>query len=173
MSQSRATPRRPWRPLLEGALRERALATVDEIVAALPGPESALISDASLARGAAGLAVLSAYLARAGRDDGTNAILFLQHAAQRISDEPTDHTLYGGFTGVAWALAHLRAQLLDADEDAHEAVDAALLDLLSQTPWRHDFDLVNGLVGIGVYALEQLPRSTAAEILSRVVERLE
>jgi hypothetical protein len=51
-------------------------------------------------------------------------------------------------------------------------IDEALLDHLDQSPWRGDYDLIEGLVGIGVYALERLPRPAAAACLERVVDRL-
>lgn len=161
-----------WSPILEGALRARALEAVLEIAASLPRFAPA---HASLAGGIAGLAVFHAYLARASDDDDTAqtagqslALAMEQTAATRMSP-----SLYGGFTGVAWAVEHLSAQLLDTgDDDPNEAVDALLIEYLKRTPWRGDYDLIVGLVGLGVYALERLPRATAAECLELVIDRL-
>ena len=58
------------------------------------------------------------------------------------------------------------------EEDLNEEIDAVLRQHLSQTPWRHEYDLVGGLVGYGVYALERLPRPSAVACLELVVERL-
>ena len=36
-----------------------------------------------------------------------------------------------------------------------------------------DYDLIIGLVGIGVYALERLPRTSARECIELIVDRLD
>jgi hypothetical protein len=43
---------------------------------------------------------------------------------------------------------------------------------LSRTPWVGEYDLIGGLAGLGVYALERLPRPSAAALLEQIVERL-
>lgn len=159
-----------WHPVLDGSLGEDALTTVHEIVAALPAPGDEAL-DASLSGGAAGLAILCGYLAKSDYDDGENAEQFLEQAVQTLTEEPLGPSFYVGFTGVAWAITHLREQLLEAaDEDPNEEVDQALQEYLSR--WEGDYDLVNGLVGVGVYALERLPRPAAKDILESVVTRL-
>ena len=150
------------------------MATVHEIVAALPDPSSTKSMDASLAQGAAGFAVLCAYLSRAGLDNDETAAQFLSQAANAVSSHPMNASLYGGFTGIAWALAHLQEQLLDTDdEEPNEAIDETLLNYLNRSPWMDDYDLVIGLVGLGVYALEQLPSPLAIGCLEQVVDRLD
>jgi lantibiotic modifying enzyme len=162
-----------WRPILTGEVKARALAAVGEIVAALPDP-SIDSPDASLSGGSAGLAILCGYLARAGLDDDENAAQFLVHALNSVSSQPMGPSLYGGFTGIAWAAAHLERQLFDSnDEDANEAIDEALSDYLGCSPWEDNYDLVSGLTGIGVYALERLPRASAIKCLKLVVDRLD
>lgn len=168
------TRRDTWRPILDGSLAERSRTAVQEIVAALPAPSSTEMSDATLAQGAAGLAVLYAYLSRAGYVDGESANEFLERALQAVSGEPMGGSLYGGFVGVAWAMTHLQEQLFDTGEqDPGEAVDEALRSYLKRSPWRNDYDLIGGLVGIGVYLLERLPRPSAVECLELVIERLD
>src|SRR6185295_13681374 len=88
-----------WRPILTGELKERALTTVEEIVAALPDPSSVDISNVSLSGGSAGLAILCAYLSRAGLDNDDNAVEFLAHAMNALSSQPMGPSLYSGFTG--------------------------------------------------------------------------
>lgn len=58
------------------------------------------------------------------------------------------------------------------DEDPLADIDAALLRFLERTPWTADYDLIRGLAGFGVYALERLPRHSALLCLSRIVDRL-
>ena len=162
-----------WTPILNDAPGERALDAVHEIAAALPNPASSELDNPSLAGGAAGLAILCAYLARAGLDTDENAAQFLEQALEAISTEPMGPSLYGGFTGIAWTAQHLQEQLLDSDdEDPNEAIDEALIDYLGCAPWEEDYDLVSGLVGIGVYAMERSPRASAIRCLELIVDRL-
>jgi lantibiotic modifying enzyme len=132
--------------------------------------------DATLADGQAGLAILFAYLAQSGLVDGVDELSerCLDQAATAIATTDLPPSLFGGFTGVAWAAAHLEGRVLEAgDEESGDEIDAALLGFLARSPWRHDYDLVSGLVGFGVYALERLPRASASALLERVVDRLE
>jgi len=134
------------------------------------------VERASLAGGRAGLAVFYAYLAiaRRSKSDRSAAFRFLDQARVALGSVTMPPSLHSGFTGVAWAMEHLERRLGASDGDeARAAVDDALLDLLGRSPWRHDYDLMNGLVGFGVYALERLPRRAAAACLRRVVDRLE
>jgi hypothetical protein len=84
-----------------------------------------------------------------------------------------DSSLYGGFTGVAWAIAHLRGRLLSPGELETEAIDQTLEKYVSRRGWRLDYDLIVGLVGLGVYALELLPSGSATSCLEGVIDRLE
>jgi class I lanthipeptide synthase len=52
-------------------------------------------------------------------------------------------------------------------------VDEALKDHVNRPGWRRDYDLVSGLVGFGVYALERLPSPAAVACLEGVIDRLE
>jgi lantibiotic biosynthesis protein len=166
-----------WRPILSGATAQEALQAVDAIaesitsVISLPPGERRV----SLARGQAGLALLYTWLARTRRTPQADVLAWqcLDQAIEAVSTEAMDASLYGGFPGVAWA-AELVDRLLDPDaEDRSEAVDDALLRLLSRPNlWPAPHDLVVGVTGLGVYALQRYPRPLAIECLHRVVERL-
>jgi len=164
---------RRWKPVLEGRPREHALAVTYSIAKNL---RKRAIKEASLAGGTAGLAVLYAYLARArsGYGDQEIAMKFLDKAGGAVAATRMSPFFFGGFTGIAWVVAHLDGWLLNSDgEDACQAVDEALGIYLSQPSWRWDYDLVSGLVGYGVYALERLPQHSAVHCLELVVSRLE
>ena len=174
---------RSWSPLLDGPLAARAIDAVHAIAQALRVPPPAaflgneqdqVAENASLAGGRAGLAILYSYLARAGLTDRAveAADEFLDDAARAVADVPMPPSLYAGFTGVVWAVAHLHALNGQGDEDLNEDVDEALHEYLTRSPWTEHYDLVSGLVGIGVYALERLPARSAAEMLALVVDRL-
>lgn len=170
----------------------QARRTAEEIGAAIlrvaslfpAGPRSARkkrLPDASLAGGTAGLAVCYAYSSRRGSSrpgsrDRSNlaARRFLREAADAVASVTMDSSLYSGFTGVAWAAAHLEGRLGSrAEWDVHEAVDEALGRFVSRRGWQRDYDLISGLVGLGVYALERLPAPAALGCLEGVIDRLE
>jgi hypothetical protein len=165
----------PWQPLLQGALKDRAFESIQEIVDDLARPERGPAGDPSLAGGTAGLALLHGYLAQAacGKDSAAAVGRCLERATAAVADNPTSASLYSGLTGVGWALAHLQGRLpgLDGEVDAAE-IDELLLDHLDRSPWPDDYDLIGGLVGFGVYALERLPVPAAVACLERVVDRL-
>ena len=173
--------------MLEGALARRAVDAVEAIGEAsrtprlgfLTGDEpvqsAQAVEEASLAGGRAGLATLYAYLAKAGFADRASETsqAFLDQAAEAVGDVNMPPSLYGGFTGVAWTLEHLSDRVGRADDDPNEEIDAALAAYVARSPWTDDYDLVSGLVGLGVYALERLPRPGAGALLSMIVDRLE
>ena len=165
-----------WRPILDGEPRARAEAVVTEIAGTLAEPGA--ISATSLARGSPGLALFFAYLGRTrpGQGHEERASRLLEAAIDAVASEPLTASLYSGFTGVVWASEHLAGPFLDDDgdeDDPNQAIDEALLELLAQSPWRDDHDLINGLSGIAVHALERLPRPSGRECLERLLDRLE
>ena len=145
---------------------------------AVPGgaPEDGrTVETLSLAGGLAGQALFFTYLAQAWSRDGDRerAVQSLEEAVDALTEVEMGPSLYSGFTGVAWAAEHLQDRLFDPDtEDPNEMIDDVLLDYLAQSPWTKEFDLIVGLVGIGVYALERLPRPAAKKCLESVVDRL-
>ncbi len=174
---------RSWVPILDRRLASRALEAVHAIAEALRVPpppsmvgseHSAVIEDASLAGGRAGLAILYAYLARAAFADGalTAATELLDEAIAALGEVSMPFGLYSGFTGVAWAVAHLHDSKDQALDDLDEEVDQTLHEHLTHSPWTDEYDLVSGLAGIGVYAMERLPSRRACDLLELVVNRL-
>jgi hypothetical protein len=165
-----------WRPILSGTTTQQALQAVDAIAESItsgtPPPGE---RDASLASGQAGLALLYAWLARTRRMARADILAWqsLDQAIEAVSTRAMDASLYGGFPGVAWA-TELVDHLLDPDaEDRNEAVDDALLRVLSRANlWPAPHDLVVAVTGLGVYALQRCPRPSAIECLHLVVERL-
>jgi hypothetical protein len=129
----------------------------------------------SLAGGAAGRAVLFAYLAQANptREEEEAVRTWLAQAVGVVSERPVPASLYGGLAGVAWAAAHLGERFPDLDTETITAeIDEVLLEHLDRSPWGETYDLIDGLVGFGVHALERGPRPVAAACLERVIDRL-
>jgi lantibiotic modifying enzyme len=170
-----------WQPILSGVLRERALTLIDDIAAEL-SRRFRVASDVvdaeawSLATGRSGVAVFLAYYA-AVRDDAEASDLAAQLVAEALDSATGNailHQLYSGLAGVGWTLAHLEGSLLDlADGDPNDAIERALLDLIGTgMPLPGGYDLVSGLAGVGIYALERAPRPSSLQLLQAVVERL-
>lgn len=182
-----------WRPLLEGDLEAWAWDTVRAISEALeswsPGEgPTRRPSDPGFAigGGTAGQALFHAYLAEVGGEGAEHhaerADHLLDQAIESLATVPMRPGLYSGFTGVAWAAEHL-GRLLGGeeeqgedgaeDEDMNAEIDEALLTALDRASWVGDYDLISGLVGCGVYALERIPRPSAVRCLEAIVDRLE
>lgn len=100
----------------------------------------------------------------------------LDRAIGHTATTPMVPSLYGGFCNVGWTVQHLlrlrrtaprgvrRRFLEEIDEAAHAALDGS--------PARLGYDLLHGLVGLGVYFLERLPQPRAVLGLERAVEKL-
>lgn len=169
----------PWRPLLENSEAERALQAARAIADALPSAEApSLLRHASIAGGLAGQALFYAYLSLVTDDEAAadRASGLLDQASEQLAETPLPATLYTGFPGVAWTLEHLQGRLFEPaaedDEDPALEIDEALIAPLERSPWQGEYDLISGLTGLGVYALERLPRPSAAAVLERIVDRL-
>jgi lantibiotic modifying enzyme len=135
----------------------------------------------SLADGYTGWAILSGYLAEIDVRNHQNrrhhvriAHACIDRAIAATERIPTTAALYGGLTGLGWAVAHLRDSLPELDgETVLTEIGEVLLGHLEETPWTGDYDLISGLVGYAVYALERLPSPAGAACLQRVIDHLE
>jgi lantibiotic biosynthesis protein len=126
--------------------------------------------DGSLESGLSGAALFHVGMDRIfpKRGHAIRATELLESAMESgINDESAG--LYAGLAGLGWAIAHLATS---ADFDPCCDVDSALTQLVETEPWRGPFDLINGLVGIGVYALERLPIESGKALLRLVLDRL-
>jgi lantibiotic modifying enzyme len=126
-------------------------------------------------------AMLEAYLgfAELGESHFERSVQLLENAMDGVSQTPMRPALFNGFTGVAWILEHLQSHPLNTgfdeaeeDFDANQQVDAALSQCLSTPTWSESYDLINGLVGIGIFAADRLPRQGARDCLERIVDHL-
>lgn len=168
------TPRRRTTALLRGrGLTEGRAALADLSTRYLQLRPSAL-PDLSLAGGAAGAALVHAalhpvfpaagHLARAERR--------LTQAVEQLGRGRVDPGLHAGVAGVGWVIAHLVGPPAEGGEDLCAPIDRALAVVLDRAPWTGPFDVINGLAGIGVYALERAPHPAAGPLVARVVRRL-
>jgi len=149
-----------WQPILDGALASRAtdaLRAIARDVANVPEPSS-------------DVAVFWAYVANVFEGEFEDAhAAAMQGLEREIVREPYSVGLFSGVAGTAWAVAHCAE-----DADAYlELVDQQIVDALnSDGPWRGHYDLISGLVGLGVYFLERGEAPLAVSGLEAVIERL-
>ena len=183
-------PGHRWPILLEGDLAGRHDERLTEIAAQLGSlvekylggdlpadspPEAMHLRNPVVGGGAAGIALFFAYLAQARPGQGYDSLadLALETALTAVAETAMSPTLFGGFTGVAWAVSHLEGRFGEPEaEDPVAEIDPVLLEFLATSPWRGDYDLISGLVGYGTFAAERLPRPAAVACLERVIDRL-
>jgi len=165
----------PWTPILTGRLADRARSAVAAIADELPRhpPVQRAPGDrVNLASGAAGIALFHAY---AG--DWDRAGELLERALDEIVEMSLWPALHTGWVGVAWAIAHLQGDAASVsgvgvpDSNAHASQLA--LEHVRRAPRATSYDLINGLVGIAVYALAQAGCPDSELILEEIVTRLE
>lgn len=174
-----------WRPLLDGPAAESARVALDAVAATLadslpPDQDPAAIPSArhvALESGRPGLALFYAVLARSTGDqaagqEATRLLTSALDAAPRVELGPS---LWGGIAGLDWVAAHLWGLGLLAGDRAEafgrwtgQEIVAELTRPPGAGPLDH-YDLIGGLVGVGVAALERLPDPAAVVLLERVV----
>lgn len=126
----------------------------------------------SLAGGLAGIVLVHEALARAFPEAGhlDRAQQALDRTMNRIRRERLGPGLYAGLAGIGWVVGRLARG--EGDDDPCSVVDGALVRYIERHPRNAPFDLVEGVVGIGVYALERLPRPAGKRLLGAVLGHL-
>ena len=174
----------PWRPLLEDDLARGAERALVRIASGLPAVDVAeLVQDpdgpwqpVGLGQGAAGQALFWGYLAARSSEEevAETAEACLDRMADDLVSRVQGPDLYAGIAGAGWVHEHLEQLLFEPDdEDPIQEIDEALLAHLAHDHWEGHFDLISGLAGIGIYALERIHRPKARQCLERVVAHLE
>jgi lantibiotic modifying enzyme len=162
-----------WRAILDDEQAARAMDAVRDVEAALT-PETLAGTGYTLGSGTPGIALL--YLSMAdtlGSDEHRKrAIALLDEAVDEVAERGGfDPGLYGTTVGLSWALSAGSRRIGEEDPDESD-VDDFVARVLASGPWPGHFDVVNGLAGLGAYALERLPRPSAKAALDLAVLRL-
>jgi len=156
--------------LLEGEREQLAI----EILSALAARLSEGRGDGgSWSDGAAGVAVFYSECERVRALPGSWAEAsraHLESAIAALEAQPLPAGLFGGVAGIAWAVAYVQGD--DAKADDTNELDRALIASTSDVPYVGPIDLMGGLAGIGVYALERSSTESGRALLQAVVERL-
>jgi lantibiotic modifying enzyme len=167
-----------FRPLVDGAEREAALATTATIVTQLRGLDRDRLP-VTLYEGAAGQALLFGALAELwpDRDYEEDARQLLERAAAGLAEQTIDAGLFEGYTGVAFATAHLGPLLYEEpSEEVLVEIDDSLRELINAPPTDLASDVMGGLAGFVIYGLSAsgerglaLARAAIAELTRRAV----
>ncbi len=174
-------------PLLSGPLRDEAISRLREISEVLDRPydewvltsrreEENGLRSVSLALGRCGVALFYAWLSRSGLDPSAadRAERFLGESIDLLPSKTLDASLFCGFPGVAWTVEHLLGMFEGVSgDDPNADIDDAIIAALEDPSFVPVYDLIDGLAGIGVYALERGERASAARIAQLVLDRLE
>jgi lantibiotic biosynthesis protein len=164
-----------WQPLLHDAEAKRVWSAIHDVAEALrlEVEEVRPDSDPSLNDGTAGLALFFAHLGVATGEEvwSEYAQRLIEQAIDALANQPLNAWLHGGFAGVGWTIKHLEGLLFDESDD-DDPISELLSEMLEHPVARGDFDLIKGLTGFGVYALEALPRPAARRLIEQVIERL-
>jgi hypothetical protein len=167
-----------WEALLTGSDRERAGDALEAILRAFDDVDPDLLGP-SLDGGAAGVALLFGYATLSGSGSARSQFhqrthAWLDQAVAQSERMAGNLSLYLGYTGLGWAADHLIHQrLLAVDEDPNIDLDQALLDHLHPRTWKGRAELVEGLAGLGLYAIDRRGRGRSPMILARVLQILD
>jgi len=176
-SSPSSEPREPsgpsWAPILSGADAVRAGAAIDAIAHDLRALDPLSLGP-TLSSGAAGVALFFACLGEARADEAAlaDAERWLDAALERwgaLASRPG--SLFAGTTGVAWAVIQLCDE--EAAEQVCSAIDPSLEEELARPPESRHYDLILGLVGIGIYLLASPPSRRRRSQLETVLHQLE
>lgn len=165
--------------MLAGEEANAAMAAVTEIAAALRSRLNDEQQDPNpsvfLGSGAAGVAVFFAYLQATlgGDSDGHIAAEYLGLATNALATRAMRPSFFGGFTGISWAAQHIANLRASSRDELGDEIDLALQKYLGHSPWKDAYDLVSGLVGLGIYCLERGNFPAVVRCLELIVTRLD
>jgi lantibiotic modifying enzyme len=80
--------------------------------------------------------------------------------------------LYTGIVGLAWTLVFMHNEFDSPVDVSLDELEEQLLELCRATDCALEPDLIYGLVGIGVYALERWPATFALDCIPLIIEHL-
>lgn len=190
-SASVKPPASGWRPILDGVIQEQAIEVSKEIAESLlavsgRGPNA--LTRPFLADGDAGIGLCLLVCANGLGEERYRAAAdaYLNRALDTIDALPSRPHLFTGFVGVALALLESRdgvdvpsyatesiPHTADTGDDGLQEIDEVLLAHVRAPEVPHVPDLIQGIVGAGVYAMARLPSRTARQLLISIVDRLE
>jgi len=168
----------PWTPILlpYHNLMQEASTAIQTIVRSVLGPFEAISLFSPGPASACDSALLSGYIGLSHSDNRAfaRAAVLLNNGAADVENTPDQVRLFGGLCGLGWLRQHLSTEAHserygsagwagEMDVSANDRIDLNVLHRLQAGRWSSDYDLINGLVGIGVYFLERWPGRYSGE----------
>ena len=131
-------------------------------------------------------ALLFAYISKVEQSQywKQNSVRILNRALEVTSQSHINHIgLYEGLTGVGWITQHIsrlyglanptaESDAENDEEDPITAIDNFTMHRLRWPSRLRSYDLISGLVGIGVYWLERMPRKSARSGIQTIIKEL-
>ena len=175
------TELRSWKPILQNGLASRAWEALWQIADALAETDHTEAGPDDLSSSA----LLFSYLWKAGFGEqwAERSVQHLNWAGERAT-LLNGVGLHGGIAGFGWKFNHIasllgiqengmNAQAADMDDEALKAIDDLLISTLREKVWLRHYDLISGLVGLGIYFLDRLPSPPAHEAITLIIHHLE
>ncbi len=177
----------PWTPILPPYhnLMQEASTAIEAIVRSVLGPVETISLFSPGPASVCDSALLSGYIGLSHSDNRAfaRAAVLLNSAAADGENIPDQVRLFGGLCGLGWLRQHLSTEADseqygsagwagEMDVGANDRIDLNVLHHLQGGLWSSDYDLINGLVGIGVYFLERWPAGYSGEGIRLVLQHL-
>jgi len=160
-----------WQPAIDGRDVERAREAIEAVARDL---ERLAPGDPSLYHGQAGIALFHGYRAYDGDERAVDLAGDALATAVAGRGEERVPWLGRGFAGTGFALAHL-SDLIDPGAETLAELDRAIAWVLDRDPWPSDSDweLIAGLIGLGVVGLERADTALVERVLGHLAARAE
>jgi lantibiotic biosynthesis protein len=176
-----------WSPLFVGEEKEKMLRAVSRVAGILKEPSEAWFpahspettgdaTNFTLANGMAGIGTFFTYCFLSLKDEeyAERAGAYLDLALDAVENAPMPTSLFTGLSGVCWLTDHARKSGVgEIPDDLLDRIDLLLIKSLNPAKWGGHYDLISGLVGMGIYALHRLPRKSAQRHLWQIVHKLD
>lgn len=124
----------------------------------------------SLSEGYLGVALFFAYVGKVLDSSYLELVpSIMDRVLQNVSRNFIGWSLFDGISGVGWILGHLHKEFAGSSRlmlQYDSIIERGLTD------WQGSFDLVSGLVGLGICELERFPEGNSGHNLEMIVRRL-
>jgi hypothetical protein len=161
-----------WLPILEGRLQARAVEAVERLCRAAAATWIPQARTSSL-QGLAGHVLFLREATQSGiaTEHAPRVSEGVEQVRQALAETAMEPSLLAGYAGMAWMIHDVTRHSPSVGDD-FENIDEAVLEHVSRPDCSNSLDL-DGLAGLGVYALERASLPAGRAILTQIVQRLD